>query len=142
MLTFRPRAIALEALCVAGVGPVARALATRALARDDAWLATLRGVTSGDALFLLGASEALPWVDGALYLGRDDAAPLLLTPTNAAPDVPADVFERAIVRHAGVLVPPIAVLPAPRRLVSVAAARPVERARLAEWLAARPESSP
>ncbi len=124
----------LEPLCVVGVGAVARALASRALRSDDASLQALRGVATEDALLLLGPRESLPWVDGVVYLGCDPGAPLLLLPTQRRPTAPVDAFERAILRRLRHAPPPIAVLTHPPRLVSVAEARPVARARLQAWL--------
>ena len=39
---------------------------------------------------VLGATEALPWVDGVNYLGRDPDAPRLLLPTMLRPAVAVD----------------------------------------------------
>jgi len=126
---FEPRHDPLEPVCVVGIGAVGRALAHRLLATPDE---TLRGVATDDALLVLGPSASLPWVDGALYLGRDPEAPQLLLSTRERPSVPIDVFERAILRLARDPAP-LAVLPT-RRLVSVAAARVIEPAQLRAWL--------
>jgi hypothetical protein len=126
--------VPLSALAVAGVGPVALALARRALASDDAGLSAWRGVAGAGVLVLLGDAERLPWVDGAVYLGRDAAAPALLLPCNLAPDVAPALLERALLARApgGT---PLAVLPRLEWLVPVGAARPVARETLAAWLA-------
>lgn len=79
---------------------MAVALARRVLAEDDARLANWEGVAGRGLLVLLGASALLPWVDGAVYLGRDAAAPSLLLPCALAPDVAASLLERAFVVHA------------------------------------------
>jgi hypothetical protein len=129
-----PRATPLSALAVAGVGPVALALARRALATEDAGLSAWRGVAGAGVLVLLGDTERLPWVDGVVYLGRDAAAPSLLLPCNLAPDVAPSLLERALLAR----VPggtPLAVLPGVEWLVPVGAARPVARETLAGWLA-------
>ncbi|NTX51772.1 hypothetical protein [Myxococcus sp. CA039A] len=130
-----PRAEALEPLAVIGVGEVARVLARRALREDDAKLGAWRGVAGQGVLVLLGAAESLPWVDGALYLGRDSAAPSLLLPCALAPDVVASLLERALLALAGDTATPLAVLPGSFQLVSVASARPVHRPTLVAWLA-------
>jgi hypothetical protein len=137
-VAFVRRNEALVPTCVVGVGAAARALAERALLLEDTQLRELTGVTTRDAIVLLGAPEALPWVDGVRYLGRDPEAPLLLLPTEIRPDVPSDVLERAIVRQNLALAPPVAVLADPPTLITVAAARPVERAALRRWLDAAP----
>ena len=36
--------------------------------------------SDSDLPTMLGAAEALPWVDGVIYLGRDPRAPSLLLP--------------------------------------------------------------
>lgn len=131
---WRSRAEPLEPLAVVGEGPVAVALARRVLAEDDARLATWEGVAGPGLLVLLGASASLPWVDGAVYLGRDDAAPSLLLPCALAPDVAAPLLERAFVAHAHGMGAKLAVLPASRWLVSLDAARSVSRVTLQAWL--------
>lgn len=133
-VAFRPRAAPLAPVAAAARGAAARALAERLLARDDEALAKLAGVAAPDLILVLGESDALPWVDGVLYLGRDPAAPALLLPTALEPDVPAPLLERAVLARERAA--PVAVLVEPRQLVSAAAARPVERARLAAFLRA------
>ncbi len=130
----------LPALAVAGVGAVALALARRALAADDARLGAWSGVAGSDLLVLLGEAHSLPWVDGAVYLGRDGAAPSLLLPCALAPEVAPALLERALVAHASDGAP-LAVLPRSGFLVPVGAARPVARETLAAWLKAA-EGSP
>jgi len=132
--SWSPRALPLPALAVAGVGPVALALARRALAVDGAALARWSGVAGPGVLVLLGEAESLPWVDGVLYLGRDAAAPSLLLPCTLAPDVAPALLDRALVARAQVGTP-LAVLPRSGHLVPVGAARPVSRETLGAWLA-------
>ncbi len=136
-VTFTARGDPLEPLGVAGIGKVAIALARCALARDDGVHTSWRGVASGDAVLIFGESESLPWVDGAQYLGRDPAAPHLWMPTAHRPNVPADALERALLRHAGALAPPLAIVLDPHRIISVAKASPIVRARLQAWLEER-----
>ena len=91
-------------------------------------------------LLLIGAAEELPWVDGVVYLGRDPEAPSLLLPTTLEPDVPAPLFERAILARARAAAPPIAVLVDTGHvgaLVGAGAARAVGRAELSAFLGAR-----
>ncbi|WP_309894489.1 hypothetical protein [Archangium sp.] len=133
-VAWNPRALPLPALAVAGVGPVALALARRALAVDDAALARWSGVAGPGVLVLLGDAESLPWVDGVLYLGRDPAAPSLLLPCTLAPDVAPALLDRALVARAEAGTP-LAVLPRSGHLVPVGAARPVSRETLGAWLA-------
>ncbi|WP_394836684.1 hypothetical protein LVJ94_07225 [Pendulispora rubella] len=136
-VTFSARGDPLEPVGVVGVGPAALALARRVLAEDDAALAAWRGVVAQDAVFLLGAGDTLPWVDGAHYLGQDPAAPRILLPTTHRPNVPLEAFERALLRHAASLAPPLAILLEPRCVVSLAEARPLARELVQKWLEAR-----
>ena len=129
-----PRVTPLTARGVAGSGAVARALAHRLTAFDDAALGALVAVASAELLIVLGDASTLPWVDGVSYLGRDDAAPGLLLPTTVAPSVPPAVLEAAV--RAMIARPPVAVLAAPARLVACGLARAVDRARLTAWLEA------
>ncbi len=133
-VTWSPRPEPLSALAVAAVGPVALALARRALGADEKQLGAWSGVAGAGVLILLGNTESLPWVDGAVYLGRDSAAPSLLLPCALAPDVAPALLERALVAHAAAGTP-LAVLPRTGQLVPVGAARPVARETLASWLA-------
>jgi hypothetical protein len=119
---------------VAATGEVARALARKLLAREDGALARLRGVAGPELLVLLGEAEALPWVDGVVYLGRDEQAPSLLLPSNRAPAVPPALLERALLARAGAGDAPLAVLLDPPRLVPTGSARTVARERLSGWL--------
>lgn len=129
------RAEPLEPLAVAGEGPVALALARRVLTEDDARLSAWSGVAGDGVLVLLGPAASLPWVDGAVYLGRDPAAPSLLLPCALAPSVAASLLERALLGLSGGAGTPLAVLPSSGHLVPVGPARPVSRAALTAWLA-------
>lgn len=113
---------------VAATGSVARTLARATLSRDDDRLKALRGVAGEDVIVLLGDAEALPWVDGVVYLGVDLDAPSLLLPTALVPPAPLALFERAAVRLAGST--PVVVLPAAQRFVAVGTARPLSRSIL------------
>ncbi|SET96254.1 hypothetical protein [Stigmatella erecta] len=134
-VTWRPRPEPLAALAVVGVGPVALALARRALAAEDGALAAWSGVAGPGVLVLLGEAARLPWVDGAVYLGREPAAPSLLLPCALAPDVAPALLERALARQAAAG-GPLAVLPHSGYLVPVGSARPVAREALDAWVRA------
>jgi MoxR-vWA-beta-propeller ternary system domain bpX5 len=73
---WRPRAVPLPVVAVAARGEPALRLVERATPR-------FRGIGGPGWLVLLG--DELPWVDGAVYLGRDPDAPRLLLPTHSAP---------------------------------------------------------
>jgi hypothetical protein len=137
-IPFVPRPDILDPIAVVGSGPVAVALAQRLLRLADEALHELRGAAGDDVLVVLGATDALPWVDGVNYLGRDPNAPRLLLPTTIRPAIAADAFERAIARHAAALPGPWAVLPDARRVFSVMHAGPIDRNILGRWVEAHP----
>jgi hypothetical protein len=132
-IAWRPREEPLAPSAVAAVGAVARALAVRLLAATDESLAALRGVAAPGVLVVLGAREALPWVDGVVYLGGDPRAGGLLLPATLEPSVPVELVARAFAARFGP-VSPVAVLPAAELAIPLASARPVARAALARWL--------
>lgn len=129
----RTTPLAPQALAVWGES--ATLLAHRLLEGSDETLARLRGVSWSYGFVLEGEAQALPWVDGVLYLGRDTLAPRLLLPTNQQPDVPLDLFqsafERALARE---MASPIAVIPALHMAISLGEARSLQRAKLEDWL--------
>jgi hypothetical protein len=134
-VTWHPRPEPLAALAVAGVGPVALALARRVLASEEGLLAAWSGVAGAGVLLLLGEASGLPWVDGAVYLGKEPSAPALLLPCTLAPEVAPALLERALVRQAAGSTP-LAVLPRSGHLVPVGSARPVAREALEAWVRA------
>lgn len=145
-----PRPVPLPAAAAVAAGVTSRALARRLLEEPDERLAGLRGVTGDSLLAVLGAADALPWVDGVSYLGCDPDAPRLLLPTTLGPGIAAALFEAAVLRHVesrfhdetggrrAAPLPPFAVLDRPRWVFSLAGAAPVTRARLVAWLEVAP----
>jgi hypothetical protein len=133
-IAWRARPEPLAPIAVAARGAAAIALAARLGARGDEALARLRGVAGEEILVLIGDRDDLPWADGALYLGRDPAAPSLLLPTALAPDAPLPLIERAVIARAGRASPPFAVLVDPPAIAATGSARPVLRASLAAWI--------
>jgi hypothetical protein len=123
--------------CIAR-GPAARALGRALLAWEPARLARITACAGEGVLVVLGDGSELPWVDGITYLGRDQAAPHLLLPTSRRPDVPVDLFARALAARLPAGSRAVAVLPDGDGLlwIPVAAAGPVERASLEAWTAA------
>jgi hypothetical protein len=89
---------------------------------------------------VLGEPADLPWVDGAVYLGRDADAPALLLPTAREPSIPLPLVERALLARARTsgTSPPYAVLVDPPLLASTQAARPILRPVLQGWLDGAP----
>ena len=106
-IAWRLRATPLAPAAVVARGEAARRLAARV---SEAALARLAGVAGPSVLLFTGPAEELPWVDGALYLGVDPAAPGLLLPCNHQADVPAALLEKALERRAGAAPLPLAVL--------------------------------
>lgn len=135
-LSWTARDVPLPARAVAAWGPAARLLGERIAALDDAALSGLTAVAGNRVLIIIGDEAALPWIDGVVYLGRDEGAPELLLPTAVAPSVPAPVLEAAI-KHVATKGAPIAVLPASGMLVPCGAARGIDRAVLAAWMEGR-----
>jgi len=131
--------VPLDPVGVAARGKAARAMAKRLLARwdrDGESLARLSGVAGPGLIILLGDGPALPWVEGAAYLGRDAQAPSLLLPTNRVPAVSLPLLERALLIRASRLhaEPPLAVLLDPALLASTLEARPLIRSQIQAWL--------
>ena len=132
-IEFRQREEPLNPVAVCAMGATVPALATRLLELSDDVLAKFSGVATDGAVIVLGPSEALPWVDGALYLGASGA---LLWPTWSEPSVHPLLLERALRRQFVELAAgPLALLfreftEAPR-VVPLSNARPLSRERLA-----------
>lgn len=95
--SWQRREPALPAVAVLGIGPVAAILAelTQALVADGV---PLRTVADPDYLVVLGEEAALPWVDGARYLGWDGSA-LTLTTHQVLPA--ADIWRESALVAAG-----------------------------------------
>jgi hypothetical protein len=135
-LAWTPRDAPLAPRAVVGEGAAAYALGRRLVHCDRDELAGLAAVAAPGLLIVLASGDALPWVDGALYLGADLSAPSLLVPTALAPTVPIAVLELAV--RARVPAAPVAVLPSPLRLVPCGGARAIDRERLEAWLLSSP----
>jgi len=127
-----PRAAPLEVVALGARGEAARVVASRLLERPDDELKRLRGVTWRDGLALEGEFALLPWADGAQYFGRVGG---FLLPSNLEPNVPLAIYLRALPRaFPRSVLPPILVWPEPQTVVSLALARPIERAKLEAWM--------
>ena len=130
-LAWRPRPTPRPATVVVAAGPAADALRRRLLRLPDAALLALRGVADPRHVVVLGAADALPWVDGATYLGRCPDAPALALPTALDPTLPPGLLERALAARLAPLTGPFALWPDARGAAVVcclAAARPLDRA--------------
>lgn len=132
-ISWRPREVPLVPRVAVARGDAARALARRLRALDDAALAALDGAAGDGVIAVAGAADALPWVDGVIYLGRDDAAPALLVPTALAPELPVALVERAIRAWLRGAATPIAIVHgdgAPTAVLPLGGLRPIDRAYL------------
>ncbi len=56
----------------------------------------LRGSFNQNTIIILGDELYLPWIPGVNYLGVEEGAPHLLTPTHLTPNIPIDWLDRAI----------------------------------------------
>ena len=135
-IDWRLREPPLPPIAVCVQGDAALVMARHLLARSAEERDRLQGVSGRNLLVLIGESAALPWVDGALYLGRDPEAPALLLPTTQQPSIPLALLESALRRHAPGLNPPLAVLPGQSLLLSLSAARLLDSQTLQRWLEA------
>jgi hypothetical protein len=134
MPLFVARADPLPAVAVAALGRDVRGLAKRLLLLPDDTLAHLSGVAGQNAAVVLGAPEALPWFDGALYLGAGGA---LLWPTWAQPATHPVLLERALRRTMkdaatgplALLIPSFEAAASPL-IVPLGGARPLSREKL------------
>ena len=95
-INWQNRFDALEPTALVAFDETAIRLAKKLLSFADERLGLLQGVWAENLLFVAGRAENLPWVDGVIYLGKDAAAPSILLPTTVRPNVPIDLFERAL----------------------------------------------
>ena len=131
-VSFTARAEPLAPVAIAALNGHTRTLLELMLKLTDAQLHRFSGVAAAHATVILGACDALPWFDGALYLGAQGG---LLLPTWAEPSVHPVLLERAL-RRAMPEAPPgplailISTLGAQPLVVPLAKARPLFRERL------------
>jgi hypothetical protein len=93
-IKWHSRLDALEPLALIAFEDAARNLKARLLSLNDENLSSLQGVFAENLLFIAG--ESLPWIDGGIYLGKDQNAPTIFLPTNLRPDLPVDLFEKSM----------------------------------------------
>ncbi|MBL8955031.1 MAG: hypothetical protein JNK82_29920 [Myxococcaceae bacterium] len=133
-VSFHARAEPLQPQAIAATGAHRHTLARRLLQHPDEHLARMTGVTTAEAMVVLGPTPLLPWFDGALYLG---AQGLLLLPTWAEPDVHPQLLEKAVrlampALEKGPLALVLTKLDEAPLVVPLTAARPLSRERLSE----------
>ncbi|MBZ0185430.1 MAG: hypothetical protein K8F91_04185 [Candidatus Obscuribacterales bacterium] len=95
------------------------ALLKRLVARDSQSLESLQCQVYDTAVVLIGHQSLLPWVDGAIYLGREMDCSLFL-PTCYRPVLAPQLLERAIEARHPLLARPLAILPSVPCIVSIA----------------------
>lgn len=128
------RLVPLFPSAVVAIGDAAPVLARRLLALSDEQRARLVGAASPGVLIVCG--EELPWVDGVAYLGVDPAAAGLLLPTTRRPDLPPDLFARAVYARFPDATRPLAVLES-GRVLPLGAARAIDAEAVRRWLEGR-----
>lgn len=128
-VTWVEREPPLRPVAAAAVGDAARHLLMLLAQRP---LEGLSGVVSHEpfAVVILAEADSLPWVDGVVYLGRDPIASGVLLPTTRRPDVPGDLFARAVLARVPMQGWPVAVLETPMLLLPVGSARRLGRAEI------------
>ncbi len=90
-----PRQTPLTAMAVVTKQPVAAQLVSKLLLRIDKELSELKGCYAGDYVVIIGDESMLPWINGAVYFGKDPDAPSLLMPTHSKPTVHTGLVEKA-----------------------------------------------
>lgn len=95
-IKWQNRLDSLEPLALIAFDQVALRLQKKLLSLDDEKLSALQGVFAENLLFVQGQSENLPWIDGGIYLGKDQNAPSIYLPTNLRPNLPLDLFEKSL----------------------------------------------
>ncbi|MFO0714683.1 MAG: hypothetical protein U0353_32885 [Sandaracinus sp.] len=142
-----PRAIPLAPTCCLVEGTAAAHLARRLVARmleGEAVDARLVGVASVERRYVVlsGPSDALPWIDGARYLGIDPDAPRLRLSCTHAPAlsdgraISPGLVERAVlarVRRAEASGPFVVLR---RRVIALGESRPLDRAMIERFVSA------
>lgn len=117
-------------LSACGLVVVASGIA-RLLRLEDEALGRLQGVVGAGKIVILGDGEALPWVDGATWLGVDPEARALRLPTTLRPDVPVAWLERRVLAlAAGSGGGPFVVLPETQEIIPLGSALPLDRAMI------------
>jgi len=101
-LTWRLRAQPLPVCGVLLRGDSSRTFSARVADRNDV-ASSLRLAVGDGYLVAVGDASDLPWVDGAVWLGRDGP---ILCPTTLQPDMPSALVAGALMRngHRGLVV--------------------------------------
>lgn len=111
------------------------ALVRRLLAEPDERLGALHGLFGGIGIVLLAEADALPWIDGLVYLRACSGDATVWVPSTTRISLPEGLFARALRRAHPSMQGTVLALPAPRRLIPLAEARPLKRVDLETWRA-------
>ncbi|MER2562534.1 MAG: hypothetical protein ABTQ32_17550 [Myxococcaceae bacterium] len=133
----RARAEPLPARAVVAEHDVARRLATRLLALDEATRRQLRLVVTNEVVVALGPAEALPWVDGVRYFGAEPESLAMLVPTTRETTPSSVLVERALRRAHQLPAGPFALLSL-ERILPLGRSTPVSAHALAALLEPAP----
>lgn len=131
-IEWQNRNIVLEPCALIAFDIAAISLAEKLLTFDDERLQSFQAVGGKQMILLAGTSENLPWTDGTIYLGRDARMPAALLPTTLEPNIPLELFDRALKTKFERLAP-FAVLP--EKIISFRTAKTLSRVTLEIWLA-------
>lgn len=131
-IEWRNRSDVLEPSAIIAFDDAAISLAEKLLFLEDESLQALQGVGAKKMILLAGSGEVLPWVNGAVYLGKDSQIPACLLPTTLEPELPSDLFARVIETGFRALAP-FAVLPG--KIIPFGKAKNLSRVILKAWLA-------
>ena len=132
VMAWQARAIALVPAGLVAPATLAPALLPLLHSCSIKQLQALSVVATRDLMVLLGANQALPWIDGARYCAPDPQAPNLWTPTHLAPTLPADLVQTKLIERAASS--PVLLWHAPELLLPLAGAQALTPSLL-DWLA-------
>ncbi|PHV04346.1 hypothetical protein CSQ96_26455 [Janthinobacterium sp. BJB412] len=132
VMAWQARPTALTPAGLVAPGALAPALLTLLRQREAKQLSALSVLATRDLLVLLGANDALPWIDGARYCAPDPDARNLWTPTHLAPALPSDLVQANLLERAGSS--PVLLWHAPEQLLPLAGAQALTPSLL-DWLA-------
>lgn len=137
------REIPLQPKAVVSRGTIAARLAQKLLEGPQENLSQLQGVSGTELLVILGEEKMLPWVDGVMYLGKDEQAPQVYMPTYLQPNIPSALLEQILLIQAKThrQFPPFGIIPVSLSssetipcLFSVQKAFPLSKEKLAHFL--------
>ncbi len=121
-------------------GPAAGKLLARLIQYNDNALQHLTGLATENLLLIQADENALPWVPGIRYFGREEDAPNILIPTHLQSDIATGLLDRAFCNLFDDA--PFLLLPETRQLVSLRGLYPLTRATLETWQSLRHRIKP